>query len=225
MQTVQAPQMTPKQEKYIVDLAAQRPGWLKILQGNDFEVVTDVLVNVQIKRDAEQSGTAPAGLKMIALKHASHAIGALLGVRPPTAPVQPGPKVAPVAQVAAPTPSPFQRLQVLLTVLPLSKSVRFAVEVDGELRFYAVDRRVKNGETTRWVNQLLGAPGGWNRKKLPIHEQIKIARLIMADWEAAAKAYSTKHGHCFRCDAYLSDKRSRAANAGWNCAKALGWPW
>lgn len=220
------PEITPKQEKFIVDLTTQRPGWINALTGDDFEVVTDTLVNAQIRREAEQGGYAPAGLKKIVRRAASHAIDSLLKIKPTVFPAAPA---VPTAQPTPPTtatPTPLERLQALLEVIPAAQSIRFAVEVDGVLKFYAVDlRKDANGVQRRWVRQLLGAPGNWNRKRLSVVGQLAIARLIAQDWKAAAHAYATKHGRCSRCDAHLSDERSRVAKAGWKCAKVLGWPW
>lgn len=223
--TVLAPQpeITEKQEKYVADLAAQRPTWVTLVTGENFETITDVLANLQVKADAAKIGTAPAGLKKIIRKHASSAIDALLGVKP--SPLPPTTSVSSDPKPTTAQPTPFQRLQVLLHVIPVSKSVRFALEIDGTWQFFSVDTRKKDGVETRWVNKLLGAPGNWNRKFLPVEEQLKIARLIATNWEQAAADYATKHGRCARCDAHLSDERSRAAKVGWKCAKEWGWAW
>lgn len=219
----QVPEITKKQENYIGVLAAQRPGWINTVTGADFETVTDTLVNLQIKQEAQAGGYASGGLKKIALKDASRAIDALLKIKPTPLAV-PKPQPAPVADPARPTP--LERLQTLLAVIPTSKSVKFAVEVDGVLKFYAIDlRKTKAGHAVRYVRQLLGAPGSWNRKILSVTEQLTVARLIAQNWEAAAHAYADKHGRCARCDAHLSDERSRAAKAGWKCAKEWGWAW
>lgn len=218
----QVPEITEKQKNYIGVLATQRPGWINTVTGVDFETITDTLVNLQIEQEAQAGGYAPAGLKKIALRDASRAIDALLKIKPAPPALKPQP--APVVDPAQPTP--LERLQTLLAVIPTSKSVKFAVEVDGVLRFYAIDLRKTNaGHAVRYVRQLLGAPGSWNRKILSVAEQLLVARLIARDWEAAAHAYADEHGRCARCDAHLSDARSRAAKAGWKCAKEWGWAW
>lgn len=195
------------QLKLIGDLVTERPNWSDFLDGQLFETVFDVLGNV--------GNPDP---KFVSVTEARLAINALLKIK----------KGAVLTKIMTPdekAPSPFQRLQVLLESIPKSKSVRFALEIDGVWEFYSIDERTKNGQKIRWVNKLLGAPGNWNRKFLPIGEQLQIARLIAADWKQAAEDYAVKHGRCARCDAHLSDERSRAAKVGWKCAKEWGWVW
>lgn len=197
------------QLKLIGDLVTERPNWSDFLDGAIFETVFDVLSNV--------GNPDP---KFIAMTEARLAIDALLKIK----------KGAVLAKIAVPAtaekvPTPFERLQVLLEVIPKSKSVRFALEIDGTWEFYSIDTRDKNGHKTRWVNKLLGAPGNWNRKFLPVTDQLRIARLIAANWQQAAEDYAEKHGRCARCDAHLSDERSRAAKVGWKCAQEWGWAW
>lgn len=199
------------QLKLIRDLVAERPNWHNGTPGVETDTVLDVLGNV--------GNPDP---KFVSMTEARLAIRALLKItKSPVAP-----KPAPTATADAPTqPGPFERLQVLLQVIPKSKSVRFALQTDGAWRFYAVDLRNRDGHPVRFVNELLGAPGSWNRKYLSTVEQLRIARLLAENWVHAAQDYADQHGRCARCDAYLSDARSRAAKVGWKCAKEWGWAW
>lgn len=235
-------QITHKQDKYIVDLTAQRPNWIVMLKGEHYETVADVLVNQQLRAEKKVE-------KFIPRKAASSAIGALLTIKPTptvaTTPAQPQtlkevatkwikeqgttPAPAITSEPAKTPPTPTQRLNQLIINLPDSPHLKFALtNALGVVEFFSLDEvKSKYGKSTyRTVRKLIGAPGNWQRGYLSAHQQLDIMRqMIRYGWEQACKDYATKHGRCFRCDAYLSDARSRAAKVGKHCADILGWPW
>lgn len=140
---------------------------------------------------------------------ASHLIKRLLAIRP-------------TATKSAPLPvATLVTLRVTLQDVP---DGYFALQhkATGEWGFFEVVTR-KNG--VRFVNRLKGAPVKWNRQWVNLDEQAAIARALAADWQTAAKAYSTLSTHCTRCNAYLDNPRSRAAKIGPKCAKEWGWVW
>jgi hypothetical protein len=251
--TMTPPVMSAKQHIYIVDLAAKRPNWLLQLSTEIKQTITDVLANEQIIQAALKGLPHPGVPKAITVSAASKAISALLGVKPSaTLDVTPGQpqslkqvatkwineaaapteqKPAPAAAAAAPVtpPTPAQRLRQMIKVLPDGPHMKFALTNDkGVLEFFSLDEvKSKYGTGTyRSVRKLIGSPGGWQRGYLSVQQQLSIIRQLLAfGWEQACKDYAEKHGRCFRCDAHLSDERSRAAKLGKHCAEILGWPW
>lgn len=247
--------MTFKQHKFIVDLTAKRPNWIVQLTGEVYETVADVLVNEQIVLEAQKGSVNPAISKAISIKAASKAIDALLKIKPSeTVAVTVVPDVQPqtLKQVATkwineaaqpaplpipppavtPTvagPTPLQRMRQLVKLLPDGPHMKFALTNDkGVVEFFSLDEaKFKSGTGTyRTVRKLLGSPGDWQRGYLSVHQQLDVMRqLLRYGWEQGCKDYAEKHGRCFRCDAHLSDERSRAAKMGKHCAQILGWPW
>lgn len=235
-------QITHKQDKYIVDLTAQRPNWIVMLKGEHYETVADVLVNQQLRAEKKVE-------KFIPRKAASSAIGALLTIKPTptvaTTPAQPqtlkevatkwideAATTANAPQASAPVakPAPIERLRQLVLQMPESPHLKFALTNDkGVIEFFSLDTvksKYPNGKSYRRVCKLLGAPGNWNRAFMSVHQQLDIMRQwLRYGWEQGCKDYATKHGRCARCDAFLSDPQSIAAKVGKDCAEALGWPW
>jgi hypothetical protein len=113
------------------------------------------------------------------------------------------------------------------------KGTKYAVEVDGVLRFYRVKSGTKNPDV-RFVNRLIGHPGSWASCKVSQAEHDKVLTAILNDAytdtdpdtqivrelvgpEAAAVRYSRKFKRCSCCDAPLSDPVSRAMALGPVC--------
>jgi hypothetical protein len=98
---------------------------------------------------------------------------------------------------------------------------RYAVEIDGTVRFYAVDRP----ETGRWA--------GWTFVERQVSDDFmriskgEQARALEAIREAgfaeASKLYGRELGVCGVCGRTLTNEESRAAGIGPKCASNSGW--
>lgn len=200
--TATTPGATGRQVDYIRDLAAKRSTWQTFMQVGDLvaeaETVFDVLGNV--------GNPDP---KFISRREASAAIDALLRVRP-DAPTAPRSDV------------PAGELAALLAAVPLSRYALPRVADPEVLDFFEVVER-KNHR--RYLNRLLGCPGDWRREHLDTRLQALAARHIGEDPVAAARAYSLHFTRCARCEAPLSDPRSRACGFGHDCAQHYGVKW
>lgn len=126
----------------------------------------------------------------------------------------------PIPQLPTTSTTLAEKIKVLAG-LPL---VKFALpRTDGSgIDFFEVVER-KNG--ARFVNRLLGCPGDWNREKLSVIHQAAAGHAFSRDVKAAMDLYSDEFTVCSKCDAPLSDERSRAAKLGPVCAKNLGRAW
>lgn len=98
---------------------------------------------------------------------------------------------------------------------------RYAVEVEGILRFYRVDKPTEG----RWAGYTF-----LNRQAsddfFPVRdrtEKVKVLGLIDADPRAAAIRYGLELGVCSLCGRVLTDPDSRAAGVGPICAARVGW--
>lgn len=54
---------------------------------------------------------------------------------------------------------------------------------------------------------------------------IDMLMLLVADWQGATQRYAEKLGHCMRCNAELTDDRSRHYGIGPECETKPGWEW
>lgn len=198
IKTTKAPLASAPQVKYIFDLARARPLWINRLSETDFAVVA-----------AACDDDGPRTPITVHGRDASRVIGELL-------------KIAPTRILKR----EFTELQRLLKTLRVG---HYALprKVDNVLDFFEViERPGQDGKpATRWVNRLLGAPGDWNRDRLSVPLQAAAARAISGNWVAAAQLYADHFQACARCDAPLSNPRSRAAKIGHDCAKVWGWKW
>lgn len=201
--TLTAKPASPKQTSWIRDMLAERPNWHELLDGQLYETAFDILGNV--------GNPDP---KFVALKEASSLIGKLLTIKPTQS--------APAAGAV----TPFNRLQTLLATLRPGYYALLREDGTGTFSFYRIVE-VEHGpwKGRRFVNLLLGSPGGWNRVKPKMTDQLVVAKMIARDWQAAAKAYAQNHQKCARCNADLSNPRSQVALVGEHCAGEWGWPW
>lgn len=187
---------TAPQTKFILDLAAGR-AWEDVLDGQLWETVFDVMGNVGSEDP-----------KYVDRREASAAIDALLKCPKVAAPAKPSGTKAVEAD-------PMQDLPLVKFALPRKDD-------PNEVAFFEVVER-KTGR--RFINRLIGAPGGWERQFLPAAHQASAARSFAADVKAAMDRYSDEFTACSKCDSPLSDDRSRAARLGPVCAKNLGRDW
>lgn len=193
------------QLKLIRDLVVDKPDWMNNVPSLVVDTIMDVLGNV--------GNPDP---KFVEIKEASAAISALLAYKPAKT-LKSG------ANVNA---SPFTRLQAIVSLL---KPGYYALPRQDGTETYDFFRIVEvesgNWKGHRFVNRLLGSPGGWTRVKPSMTQQLQLAKAIARDWEAAAKAYAEFHKKCARCNADLSNPRSQVALVGEHCAGEWGWTW
>lgn len=99
--------------------------------------------------------------------------------------------------------------------VPLSN---YALDVDGVIKFYAL----KQYKGTRYLRQLIGHPGAWQRIKLSYPTQLAVLSQIEVDPLKAAQAYGEHFTCCAVCNSPLSDPLSRARKIGPHCWKRFG---
>lgn len=95
---------------------------------------------------------------------------------------------------------------------------------DGAITFWVIDRPTEG----HWAGycftkMLLGAPGSWNKVRIPRDRERVVHAEIGKDVFAATVLFGRKSKHCGRCSAPLSNVRSRAAGYGETCANNMGW--
>lgn len=188
---------TDPQKAYIRDLAAKRPAWKTYT-----DRVAQIIATVLMDEDVVSKGDA------------SLAIDRLKSIKPSLTP-DTGVVVAGVT-VAGPD-TVKNAVQAALADLPLS---RYALPRSADPNTWDFFQ-VCEAKTTkrRYVVQLLGSPGNWNRKWMAPELQLLAAKHIVEDPKAAAFKYSEKHGRCAACDAHLSNSKSIEAAMGPVCRK------
>ena len=138
----------------------------------------------------------------------SKAIDALLQIARPAAPIAPFEKTEPTAP----------RRQV--APLPEVPEGRYALRVDGVVKFYVVDQPTEG----KWA--------GWTFVKVQASDDLfpvkgearrPILEAIAQDPAAAAALYGHELGVCGVCNRTLTDEESRARGIGPVCAQKRGW--
>jgi hypothetical protein len=140
----------------------------------------------------------------VAMRDASKVIDALLKLSP-TSPMS-------VQQ----STNDFTTVQDVLKKLPLSRYALPRKDGTGWDFFEVTEMKATK---SRFIVRLLGNPGDWNRKKLPVNLALAASQHILEDPKASAVQYATQHGRCAVCNAHLSDPVSIAASMGPICAK------
>lgn len=121
--------------------------------------------------------------------------------------------VAISALLAAPR-KPRPGAGVDLTDLPLSK---YALE--GENGWLVFVEIVERRGGRRYMNRLIGAPGDWNRGRLPLSVIKGYAATIAEDPAQAALRFAEEFTCCAVCLAPLSDEESRRLGLGPICRR------
>jgi Family of unknown function (DUF6011) len=185
----------------MTDSTATRVGWSKPLATAKQLAFLDKLI--------DERGTGPeqtwySGARgRIDVAQASRVISALLKV-----PVAPKPAVAGSATAPAST-------------LPDVPEGRYALRVDGVVKFYKLDRPTE-GKWAGWVFLKAQASDDF----YPIKDKAEKARImgeIAKDPKAATELYGHELGICGVCGRTLTDEDSRARGIGPVCADARGW--
>lgn len=105
-------------------------------------------------------------------------------------------------------------------VVELPESGRYAIEIDGTVKFYKVDCPT----TGKWAGRTfvkVQASDDW----FPVRDaasRSKIVAAITADVEGAMIRYGHEIGCCGRCGRTLTDETSRAMGIGPECSKIMG---
>jgi hypothetical protein len=96
----------------------------------------------------------------------------------------------------------------------------YAVEEDGQLKFFAVKTGKKGGrwEGFQFLTMLVGAPGGFDEYPVKGARKAKLMAEINKDAKAAAIRYSREFTVCAACGSPLTDPESMAIGLGPICA-------
>lgn len=211
--TLTTPGVTTPQFRYLVDLLAKRDYLARLDRAalGVSETIDHTLANAEFINAGRTDD-----LIFISRSEASAAIDFLLSCRPS---VIAAPAVGPTAPGGGFNSRVADALtQVLATLPPANYALPRRADPDA-WDFFQV-REARSGR--RYVVQLLGSPGSWNRRRLDVRLQLAAARAVASDVRAAALAYSERHGRCAGCDAKLSDPTSIALSMGPVCRKKFG---
>lgn len=104
---------------------------------------------------------------------------------------------------------------------PAVEAGHYAVEVDGTLKFYVVDRPTDG----RWAGFTFLSVQASDEKHPIKHRQTKAAilALIAADPKEAMLRYGREIGRCGHCNRTLTDETSRGLGIGPVCRAKLSW--
>ena len=96
----------------------------------------------------------------------------------------------------------------------------YAIDYDGQLRFYHVDRPTK-GKYEGWTFVRERRSDG--SKKLHYSQMLPVLEIIARNPVEAAERFGRELGECSCCHKSLTDETSRARGIGPVCAKERGW--
>lgn len=98
-------------------------------------------------------------------------------------------------------------------------SAHYALVVDGEVKFYLVER----SDSGKWAGRTFAkVQAGPAYHRLEKGAQIGVLARIAADPLAAARLYAGEVGQCSQCNSPLTDDESRARGMGPVCAGRFG---
>jgi hypothetical protein len=86
------------------------------------------------------------------------------------------------------------------------------------ITFLVVFESKRNGVVKHMIRQLVGAPGAFQERTLPLEHQFFAAKHIAEDPKAALVRYGLETQECGRCGSPLTNDKSRAAGIGPRCA-------
>ncbi len=119
-----------------------------------------------------------------------------------------------------PAPAPIEAVSITVaptrTPYPVVAEGRYAVEMNGVLRFYNVTKNDAGTRTfvKRYMSDTLVRVNGG--------EQVAALRTIEADPQAAREAYARETTRCWTCGRRLTDPESIAAGQGAECRAKAG---
>jgi len=81
---------------------------------------------------------------------------------------------------------------------------------------------IRNYGGRQYFSRLTGAPGAFNRTRVPMVEGTQLLKFIAGRHVEFAKLFADEHGVCGRCAADLTDEVSRATGFGPTCRAIFG---
>jgi hypothetical protein len=208
---IDAPEITGPQRKFLDSLVKERD-W----------TLADILT-VRIAKIVSRSTTGKPLISFVSKKDASHTIDKLLK----------SPKIAPILIPGSKTLNAKDKALATIADIPGAyKGVKFAIKnTDDKSPNIWVFYEVKEWKGNKYLNRLLGAPGGWNRQFVKYADYAGVAQRIkdstyttnedehLTGAMAAAARFSDTYGICACCGAKLSNGKSIAQKFGPVCAK------
>ena len=99
---------------------------------------------------------------------------------------------------------------------------RYAVTIDGKMRFFSLNQPTKGKwEGYRFLDELFGAPGDFRKEPIRGNAKFQILGVIGGDPDALAR-FGKELGACGVCGSPLTDAASREAGIGPVCLAKLG---
>jgi hypothetical protein len=81
---------------------------------------------------------------------------------------------------------------------------------------------IRNYGGRKYFSRLTGAPGTFNRSRIPMAEATVLLQFIAGRHVEFSRLFAEHHGVCGRCAADLTDEESRRTGFGPTCRKAFG---
>lgn len=121
----------------------------------------------------------------------------------------------------AATPKLYQEseLHAAFTAIPEG---RYAVEIDGVLKFYRIDKPTDGRYAGRTFITAQGGPN-WFPVKVLAHKVAVVEAILAAGPQGCSQRYGIELGHCGVCGLPLTDDESRARGIGPICWGKKGW--
>jgi hypothetical protein len=99
---------------------------------------------------------------------------------------------------------------------------RYAVTIDGKLRFFSLNQPTEGKwKGSRFLDELFGAPGDFRKEAIKGNAKFQILSAIGGDPDALAR-FGRELGACGVCGSPLTDAASREAGIGPVCMAKLG---
>jgi hypothetical protein len=156
--------------------------------------------------------------------HVARTAHAVNVARPAARPVQVTVKPAAKAATKQWTRADFDRVDAeLLKVVPGRYALARREPSTGgnTITFLVVFESKRNSTVKHMIRQLVGAPGAFAERTLPLEHQYFAALHIAEDPKAAMIRYGLETKECGRCGSPLTNDKSRAAGIGPKCATYL----
>lgn len=110
-----------------------------------------------------------------------------------------------------------EKIEAASVTTPAVPAGKYALTVDGVIKYYAVDCPTDGKWAGRTFVSTLASDDKYPIRNRAAREDIIAA--IAADAAAAGKLYGTTIGKCYRCNRTLTDAESRARGIGPECVK------
>lgn len=117
--------------------------------------------------------------------------------------------------------SPWAAVRAASAKLPALPHAHYAVEEDGELHFFRVDKPQEGAWVGRTFVKIQAS-----EEYFPIKDPARLVRILGAiaeDPQAAMERYGRKIGRCGHCHRTLTNPESIARGIGPICSERMGW--